>query len=317
MKTPSITPNEQLEYINDNELTINDLIDYIKNLFNNCKIEWLIQGNLLKEEALEINNIVCNILKINLNDTKIGKYEDIRAVNISEKTNYIYQFYSPNNQEINSSILSFYQCGHLNEFEKTILSVIEQSLNDKFYDDLRTNQTLAYAAFLMKKTIRDNSGLICLIQSNVKEPEYISSKIRFFINQKLEYFQNIDENELKDFINAVEIKLKKPFNNLEEEIKFNGAEIVQHTYMFDRKEIQINELKKVNKENLVKFYKEHFIDNVKKIDIEFVSPIHKEINNKLLNETQIDGIKRISVDSIEKFYAYNSLFPDFYSKNIY
>ena len=317
MKTPSITPNEQLEYINDNELTINDLIDYIKNLFNNCKIEWLIQGNLLKEEALEINNIVCNILKINLNDTKIGKYEDIRAVNISEKTNYIYQFYSPNNQEINSSILSFYQCGHLNEFEKTILSVIEQSLNDKFYDDLRTNQTLAYACFLMKKTIRDNSGLICLIQSNVKEPEYISSKIRFFINQKLEYFQNIDENELKDFINAVEIKLKKPFNNLEEEIKFNGAEIVQHTYMFDRKEIQINELKKVNKENLVKFYKEHFIDNVKKIDIEFVSPIHKEINNKLLNETQIDGIKRISVDSIEKFYAYNSLFPDFYSKNIY
>ena len=151
----------------------------------------------------------------------------------------------------------------------------------------------------------------------MKEPEYISSRIRLFINQKLEYFQNIDENELKDFINAVEIKLKKPFNNLEEEIKFNGAEIVQHTYIFDRKEIQINELKKVNKENLVKFYKEHFIDNVKKIDIEFVSPIHKEINNKLLNETQIDGIKRISVDSIEKFYAYNSLFPDFYSKNIY
>ena len=87
--------------------------------------------------------------------------------------------------------------------------------------------------------------------------------------------------------------------------------------MFDKKEIQLNELKKVNKENLIKFYQEHFIDNVKKIDIEFVASIHKENNNKILNETQIDGIKRISVDSIEKFYAYNSLFPDFYSKNIY
>ena len=213
--------------------------------------------------------------------------------------------------------MSFYQCGHLSEFEKVILNVIQQCLKDRFFDDLRTNQTLAYVALLYSKSIRGNYGLICLIQSNVKEPEYVSSRIRDFINQQLEFFQNISENELKEFINAVEITLKKPFINLEEEVKFNGTEVVQHTYMFDKKEIQLNELKKVNKENLIKFYQEHFIDNVKKIDIEFVASIHKESNNKILNETQIDGIKRISVDSIEKFYAYNSLFPDFYSKNIY
>ena len=317
MKTPSISPIEQLQYLKDNELTINDLINFVNNLYNNCKIEWLIQGNLLKEEALEINDTVCNILKIDINDKKIGIYQDIRAVNISEKTNYIYQFYSPIPDEKSSSIYSFYQCGHLSEFEKVILNVIHQSLKDKFFDDLRTNQCLAYVAILSKKTIRENSGLVCLIQSNVKEPEYISSRIRVFINQQLEYFQNISENELKDLKNAVEISLKKPYNNLKEEVKFNGAEIVQHTYMFDRKEIQFNELKKVNKENLYNFYKEHFIDNVQKVDIEFVAPIHKESNDKILNETQIEGIKRISVDSIEKFYAYNSLFPDFYSKNIY
>ena len=317
MKTPSISPIEQLEYLNDNELTINDLINFSKNLYNNCKIEWIIQGNLLKEEALEINNIVCNTLKININDNNIGNYQDIRAVNISEKTNYIYQFYSPIKEEISSSILSFYQCGHLSEFEKVILNVIQQCLKDRFFDDLRTNQTLAYVALLYSKSIRGNYGLICLIQSNVKEPEYVSSRIRDFINQQLEFFQNISENELKEFINAVEITLKKPFINLEEEVKFNGTEVVQHTYMFDKKEIQLNELKKVNKENLIKFYQEHFIDNVKKIDIEFVASIHKESNNKILNETQINGIKRISVDSIEKFYAFNSLFPDFYSKNIY
>ncbi len=36
MKTPSISPIEQLEYLNDNELTINDVINFWKKLYNNC-----------------------------------------------------------------------------------------------------------------------------------------------------------------------------------------------------------------------------------------------------------------------------------------
>ena len=316
IKTPSTTAKEQLDLLNKNELTINDLIEFSNNIFNNCKLEWLIQGNLLKEDAIELNDIACEILNINKEDKKLGVYQDIRAVNINEKTNYIYTFYSPNPNEISSSITSFYQCGHLSEFEKMYLYVLEQILKDQFYDDLRTKQSLAYVAILTKKSVRGNWGILGLIQSNVKEPEFISGRIRNFYKESLKLIENLSDDDFKKYVNAVAVNLKKKDTNLEEELKRNAVEVVEHTYMFDRKKVQLKELNKITKEGLIEFYKNHFIEKIKKIDIEYVAECHKENNNKLMKETKIENIRRIPCETIEEFINYNPLFPDFYSNNL-
>ena len=126
---------EYINFFEKNKITIEDLIIYKNAIFKNSKIKWLIQGNVSKEDAIEITEEANKILEIDIEKEKIGKFFTIRSVVITKNYNYIYKKKISNPNETNSSLISIYQTDLLNIKEIQYLKLIESFLADKFFDN--------------------------------------------------------------------------------------------------------------------------------------------------------------------------------------
>ena len=71
-------------YIAGNSITIEDLIKYKNAIFKSSKIKWLVQGNVKKEEVIELVEESNKILEIDINKEKTGKFPTIRPVVIKK-----------------------------------------------------------------------------------------------------------------------------------------------------------------------------------------------------------------------------------------
>ena len=109
--------------------------------------------NSRKDPAFEIVNETYKILEIDINEDKKGKFLILRPVEFNKNYNYIIRTKSPNPNETTSSIISVYQLGLLNEKEIEYYKILHSFLQEKFYDKLRTKESLGYVVLLDKKRI--------------------------------------------------------------------------------------------------------------------------------------------------------------------
>ena len=305
-------PVDIINFYNDGKkITIEDLILYKNSLFKNSKIKWLVQGNVSKEEVLEIVEETNKILEIDINKEKTGKFHKARSVVITKNYNYIYRVKSPNPGEKSSSLISLYQTDLLNDKEFQYIKILETFLKDKFYDQLRTKETLGYIVSLLTIESSGYFAFANIVQSNSKTPEFCAGRVRNFYKENYEKAKNISEEEFKLLVNSQLIIVTKKDDNLSNVFLRNWNEINRDTYKFDYRERAKEYLEQCNKEEFIKLYEKYFINEVAIVDSEFVCEDHYEQNEKDLQENknlQSENIKkRIVCDSLEDFTACNIL----------
>ena len=305
-------PVDIINFYNDGKkITIEDLILYKNSLFKNSKIKWLVQGNVSKEEVLEIVEETNKILEIDINKEKTGKFHKARSVVITKNYNYIYRVKSPNPGEKSSSLISLYQTDLLNDKEFQYIKILETFLKDKFYDQLRTKETLGYIVSLLTIESSGYFAFANIVQSNSKTPEFCAGRVRNFYKENYEKAKNISEEEFKLLVNSQLIIVTKKDDNLSNVFLRNWNEINRDTYKFDYRERAKEYLEQCNKEEFIKIYEKYFINEVAIVDSEFVCDEHYEQNEKDLQENknlQNENIKkRIVCDTLEDFTSCNIL----------
>ena len=310
LSEPYKNPEEIINFYKENNITIEDLIKYKNAIFKNSKIKWLIQGNVSKEDALEIAEDANKILEIDIEKEKIGKFFSSRPVVITKNYNYIFKKKISNPNETNSSLISVYQTGLLNIKEIQYLKLIESFLADKFFDQLRTKETLGYIVELSSVQALGYYCLINIIQSNSKTSEYCASRVRNFYKESYQKIKDITEEEFKQHLNArINAVNKKEFSLLEIFAR-NWLEINKDTYEFD-KEKTLESLNECTREEFILFYEKYFINEVAILDCELLCDAHYEQNEKDLKEAKIlegENIKkRIICDNAADFKACNEL----------
>ena len=318
LNEPSNPNNEVLQLMvnNQKELNLNMLLKYVQNYLKTIKVEWLIQGNISQEEAIKIVTSCNEVLKVDTKTTEPVNIHCFRSVNITSNTEYIYALTHPNVNEVNSSMCIFYQCGHLSIKDDLILEIVCNVLESAFFDQIRTKEQIGYVTMLLKRTYRGNSGLIALVQSSHKSPEYVVRKVKEFFNESQNRINNLTDNEFEEYRKGVLIKHKKDDLNLYEEVLRNITEIIFHEYQFDRKEKEIESLDSISKKDIIDFYYTHFINDIRMFTMEYIANAHKTENDDLMNnKTQIHfpHIKRVKVTTISDFQMRNELFPDYYN----
>ena len=298
------TPNEYISFLetnNDNSLLLSELKKFQKNIFNNIKTEWLIQGNLTEKISLDIVNNVNTL--INLNSDKKNSnvnYAIKRNIQIPNKTNYIYSFDNPNKNETESVIITAYQLGPILNEEIQYLNIVDSFLSDKFYDQLRTKETLGYAVYCFTKKVNSILYFVGYIQGNKKNSEYCAERIRQFIKDKEKEVINMSEEEFQKYVTSNIVEFEKKDHKLKKIFDRNWREIRRQRYMFDCRERAVKNLKKCERTKFVEFYKKYFIYETAKIDCEYVSESHKNENEKLMKETKTvddNGIERVIINS--------------------
>ena len=292
-------------------INLNDLILYKNSIFKNSKIKWLVQGNISKNDVIEIVEETNKILGIKTEKEKTGKFNKIRPIILKKNHNYIYRTKSPNPGEKSSSLLSLYQTDLLNYKEIQYMKILETFLKGKFYDQLRTKETLGYIVTLLTIEALGYFAFVNVIQSNSKTPEFCAERVRNFYKESYQKIKNISEEEFKLLVNTRIKLITKSDDNLNESFMRNWEEINKGTYNFDIKEKGKENLDKCNKDEFIKFYEKYFINEVAIVDSEYLCDDHYEQNEKDLKEIKIlegENIKkRIVCDTIEDYKACNAL----------
>jgi insulysin len=308
---PSVTPDEKLRILKQG-VNVEKLSHIVHNMLKETRFEWLIQGNILPEEASKIAKLCQELIqheKLSHDKTPI-----FRTIKMEANTNYYYQMRNINPKEENSVISSFYQVGHLDNNGICKLLVLESLFKDKFFNELRTKQALGYIATLFTREYRCNYGIICLVQSAVKSPEYIWARFEDFWKDAETQMKELTDELFKTHVNSVIVEKKQKDLKLAEEVYRNAEEIKKHKYQFDRREKQIEILESLKKEDLVEFFMEHFVKSVRRLDVEVIADQHVEDNEKMeAVNSEGSRYKRIKVSSVVDFKRRNTLYPDFFS----
>jgi len=205
IKEPAYEPFSKLILL-EGKLDLPELSNFVSNYLKKVRFSWLIQGNISKEESLELTNSVEDFVKRDLLHE-----EDVNITRIAclpNNVNYYYILPTQNKNNENSSLVTYYQFGKLSMKNQCIALVIENLLRDKFFDDLRTKQQLGYVASLFLKESRKIQGLVCVVQGNAKSPEYVKNSVNKFFETASKDISNLSDTDFKDNVNSVIIEKK-------------------------------------------------------------------------------------------------------------
>ena len=311
LKDPSTTPHIKLKVLEKIDLPF--LQNYVSKYLKETRFEWIIQGNLLKQQAIDIAESCHKLIQEQV--LPIDRTPIYRIANITPRENYVFRVESKDYQNVNSCLMSYFQFGHLSPLDRVKLSIVKRIFSEKFFDDLRTKQALGYVVQMYTTKLRKVSGLYFAILSSVKCPEYVWQKVNDFIANGEKVLSDMNDEELSTYVESVRTTIKEKDLKLSYEASRNYFEIKHRDFLFNIKEIQLDLIKAITKNDIQIFYRHFMIENFKRLDVEVLCANHVKENEDLFKEnkeySEKNKFKRILVESINDFKKKVTLYEDF------
>ena len=309
-------PEEELRVIKT--LTFEDLLVFHKSFFRSFRFETFFIGNISKEDSISISKALQEtLMSMRVNTVILPKESviEVRTVDIPSQSTWIYQKpidkSDPGDKETNSVVCSNFQLYQETPYSRMLLYVLANYLHDPCFDTLRTNEQLGYIVSRGHFDIRSVLHYNILVQSSKRGAEYLSQRVLAFVDSMKEKVSSITEEEFQKYIESVRVKVVQKDLSILQEGGRHWSQIVSHHYEFDRREVNLQELDKLKREDFVSLYEELFYKNRKLLEIHLVSPNHAEENEALKSKRLSEDQSVKEVDSSEHFKRALPLYPDF------
>lgn len=236
------------------KMKFEDLENYAGKFFTQLKIKILVQGNLTKDQAMSIGQVVL----INLNPGQVTDASKIesrtRKIEVGNKSIQIKSFLA---NDKNSNTLCYYEIGKKNIRLDCLLDLLHRVIADPLYDYLRTKEQLGYAVGCTKINTHGILGMIFVLlsQENKHSADVVNVRIEKFVTEDLkkiieelsdEQFQTIKESTIKmNYVDDV---------SLESEVNRNWSQILTEEYIFNYRSMKAKTLTTITKTDLLEFY---------------------------------------------------------------
>ncbi|CAM5157075.1 unnamed protein product [Natator depressus] len=247
------TKDELKEALDD--VTLLRLKAFISQLLSRLHIEALLHGNITKQAALGIMQMVEDTLIEHAHTKPLlpSQLVRYREVQLPDRGWFVYQ--QRNEVHNNCGIEIYYQTDMQSTSENMFLELFCQIISEPCFNTLRTKEQLGYIVFSGPRRANGIQGLRFIIQSE-KQPHYLESRVEAFLKTMEKCIEDMSEEAFQKHIQALAIRrLDKPKKLSAECAKYWG-EIISQQYNFDRDNIEVAFLKTLTKDDIVQFYKE-------------------------------------------------------------
>lgn len=250
------------------KIKFEDLERYAGKIFNQLKIKMLVQGNLTKDQAMSIGQVVMQ----NLSPGQVSDLSKIesrcRKIEVGNKSIKIKSFLA---NDKNSNTLCYYEIGKKTMRLNCLLDLLEKVITDPLYDNLRTKEQLGYAVGNAKVNTYGILGMIFVLlsQEDKHSAEVVNARIEKFVTEDLkkilaemsnEQFKTIKESTIKmNYVDDV---------SLITEVNRNWNEIMTGEYMFNFRSMKAKTLATITKDELLAFYNSGIF--TKKLSIQII-----------------------------------------------
>ncbi|XP_041865501.1 insulin-degrading enzyme-like [Melanotaenia boesemani] len=247
------TKDELREALDD--LTLPRLKAFIPQLLSRLHIEALLHGNITKESALGMMQILEDTLTEHAHTKPLLPSQLIRyrEVQLPDGSWYVYQ--KRNEVQDICGIEIYYQTDMQSTNDNMLLELFSQIISEPCYDTLRTKEQLGYTVFSGPRRANGVQGLRFITQSK-RAPHYLESRVEAFLSTMEKAVEDMSEEAFQKHIQALATRrLDKPKKLSAECAKYWG-EIISQQYNFDRDNIEVAHMKTLTKEDIMHFYRE-------------------------------------------------------------
>jgi len=268
-----MTTKQKLEYLQS--LTCLDLENFAKTLkFDNCTA--LFEGNI---DDTFIEKMTNEIKKLNY--IGIDNYLKNDYILPHPNVDFIISNVSENPKEKNDcvAIIYCYEKSHFlvhpTPYKLYVLQkLVNIFISEPFFDELRTKQQLGYTVYsydtYIAKQFEQFSTQVYLIQSPTTSCDELIKRIDIFINNSIEKIKILDDTLFSTYVESLQVKLLKPYNNLIDECVFDYDAINDKHYIFDNKKLILDALNNVTKDDLILFFLEYYKINTKRYIVNLI-----------------------------------------------
>ncbi|GFS16143.1 insulin-degrading enzyme-like [Elysia marginata] len=280
------TKDELLQALDD--VNVDNLQAFIKDLLSKLFIEGLIYGNITKKQSLEMMEMVENVLCDQCGTKPLlpSQHRRLREVQLPDGCYFVHK--QKNDVHESSSIEVYYQCGQQNTESNMLLELFCQVISEPCFNILRTQEQLGYIVFSGVRRSKGVQGLRVIVQS-MKSPQYVEGRIEAFIQKMNDVILDMPEEEFSKHVSALCTKrLEKPKKLVQQNNKY-WTEIISSYYNFDRDSIEVAFLRTITKDDLYKFYKNKIAlgaPHRHKLSVHVISDAAQESSR---NESNVDG----------------------------
>jgi secreted Zn-dependent insulinase-like peptidase len=226
------------------KINTKDIINHIKELFNNNDVTTIHYGNLHINDIYKNNNIISSNITY-----KIPKFTFPDSKNISIN--------HPNPAEKNNCVAIYHYIGFFTPIKFLCTTIINNIVKDEFFNVLRTQKQLGYLVnFSLSKT-RFDYYFVEKIQSN-KTCDIILKEILDFNEKIISYIEKCDIDEEKL---VAKNYLEEKENNLNDYYSKYSSEIILKEYMFDRSKLVLKQLDNITKQLLIDTVNNYILNN--------------------------------------------------------
>nr|XP_010921137.1 nardilysin-like isoform X2 [Elaeis guineensis] len=238
-------------------LSLSDLEAFIPNLLSQLHIEGLCHGNLLEEEAINISNIFTNIFSVEPLAAEFRHQE--RVLCLPSGASLIRSVRVKNDLEVNSVVELYFQIEQDVGMEANKLRAITDLFSDiveePCFDQLRTKEQLGYVVQCGPRMTYRVLGFCFLVQSSEYSPIYLHDRIDNFISGLQELLDKLDDESFENHRNGLIAEKLEKFPSLAYETGDHWSQIVAKRYLFDMLKVEAEELKTIQKSDVINWYK--------------------------------------------------------------
>ncbi|VAH64721.1 unnamed protein product [Triticum turgidum subsp. durum] len=243
------------------KLESDSLAKFVPHLLSKTYLECYVQGNIEPGEAesivQEIEDTIFNTPNSVFKPMSPSQYLVKRVIMLEKEIKCCYQIEGLNQKNENSSVVQYIQVHQDDALSNIKLELFSLISSQPAFNQLRTVEQLGYITYLSLRSDRGVWALEVVIQSTVKDPSYLDSRIdEFFKTFESKIHELSDKDFKRNVKSLIDSKLEK-FNNLWEESGFYWGEIEAGTLKFDRVESEVALLRELKKEEFIEFFDEY------------------------------------------------------------
>lgn len=213
--------NSEKGYINEQmlselpHLTAADIQQFYPHLLRQMHIEALVHGNLHKEDALKMTELVQKVLQPRaLPQTQ---WPVSRSLVFPPGGNYLYSKTLKDPANVNHAIEYLLYVGDKSIRDlrsKTML--FEQMTQEPVFDQLRTKEQLGYVVFSGARSTRTTIGFRFIVQSE-QTPEYLETRIDAFLTDYADTMAKMTDVDFESHKRSLITKRLEKLKNLDQE----------------------------------------------------------------------------------------------------
>jgi len=234
------------------DITAHEVQQFFPQILAQCQLEILAHGNLFKEEALKITDLVERTIKVK--KLPASHLPIRRNFILPPGSNFIFEQQLKDPANVNHCIEYSLYAGHRYDTGvRAKLLLLGQMTDEPCFNQLRTIEQLGYVVF-SGPTFNDTwSGYRILIQSE-KNCRYLEGRIESFLNTFEETLDKMSDTEFDSHKKAIINKRLAKLKNLSSEDDRFWNHIFSDAYDFLQSETDAETIGRLTKQEMIDFY---------------------------------------------------------------